>query len=132
VVQLHREESRIQDKGARLVIVGNGKPWFIQGFREKTGYEGEIYSDPSRATYKALHLRRDIRSTLSAGTVRKAFAAFRQGFRQTATQGDPWQQGGVFVFDASGEVVFSYASSHAGDHPSVELLLRGLDNGSNV
>ena len=114
------------------MIVGNGKPWFIQGFREKTGYEGEIYSDPSRATYKALHLRRDIRSTFSAGTVRKAFTAFRQGFRQTATQGDPWQQGGVFVFDASGEVVFSYASSHAGDHPSVELLLRGLDNGSNV
>ena len=127
MVQLHHEEPRIQAKGARLVVIGNGKPWFIQGFREKTGYEGEIYTDPTLATYKALHLRRDLRSTFSASTLRKAFTAFRGGFRQTATQGDAWQQGGVFVMNTNGEVVFSYASSHAGDNPPIEVVLGGLD-----
>jgi hypothetical protein len=43
-------------------------------------------------------------------------------------QGDPWQQGGVFVIDATGRIRYSYVSRYAGDHPDpvpvVDILRR--------
>jgi hypothetical protein len=125
-MQLHRESKRLESVGARLVVVGNGKPWFIAGFRDKSGYGGEVYTDPTLRSYQALRLRRGVGSSLSTRSFGKAIEAYRQGFRQTRTRGDAWQQGGVFVISAEGELVFSYASEHAGDHPPVSAIVQAL------
>tara|TARA_R110002096_G_scaffold42143_4_gene113662 strand:- start:90907 stop:91278 length:372 start_codon:yes stop_codon:yes gene_type:complete len=117
--------------GARLVVIGNGQPGFIQGFREKAKFDGELYTDPTLSSYRAMKLRRTLRSTLTLGTVRSAYKAYKQGFRQTSVRGDAWQQGGVFVVAKSGELAFSYASEHAGDHPplrAIEEALRTIAN----
>ena len=50
VVQLHRERESIRRAGAELVVIGNGAPHFIAGFREITGYDGPLYTDPSLAS----------------------------------------------------------------------------------
>lgn len=126
MVQLHRKQHEFEAKGARIVIVGNGQPWFIEGFREKSGFDGEIYTDPSLEVFSAFQLRRSKRSTFNLSTLRKAVSAYRQGFRQTNIRGDAWQQGGIFVIDAQGEIQFSYSSVHAGDHPPVRDLLAAL------
>ncbi len=126
MAQLRRETDRLGEYGARLIVLGNGKPWFIQGFREKSGYQGTIYTDPSLSSFRALRLRRNIRSTFSLGTIRSAIRAHQEGFRQTKVRGDAWQQGGVFVISQDGEIVMRYASEHAGDHPPTETILRGL------
>ena len=125
-MQLHRASSKIAEAGGRLVVVGNGTPSFIEGFRDKSGFDGPVYTDPGRRTYEALRLRRDVRSALNLRSVRRALDAYRKGFRQTGTHGDAWQQGGVFVLDAHGEIVFRYASEYAGDHPAVETVLAAL------
>ena len=126
-MQLHRRRDEIEAKGARIVVVGNGQPSFIEGFREKSGFDGEIYTDPTLETYRALKLRRSKRSSMCLKSIRKAFRAYRQGFRQDNVRGDPWQQGGVFVVKSGGDVSFSYPSEHAGDHPPVRALIAALD-----
>ena len=126
VAQLHHESSTFENYGSRLIVVGNGKPWFIKGFREKASYDGEVYTDPTLSSFRAMKLRRTLRSTMVLGAVRSAYAAYRQGFRQTGVHGDAWQQGGVFVVAPSGELPFSYASEHAGDHPPVHAIVEAL------
>lgn len=125
-MQLHREQPRITEAGARLVIIGNGGPSFIEGFREKSGFQGEIYTDPGRRSYKALHLRRDLRAVLNPRAIPRAVEAYRNGARQSVTRGDNWQQGGVFVFSTSGEMLYSFRSQYAGDHPSIGHILHSL------
>ncbi len=122
-MQLHRERHRLDAVGADLVIIGNGSTSFIAGFRERSGYEGIIYTDPERAAYRALGLRRGLRSTFSPGAVKNAFKAYRQGFRQTRTEGDALQQGGVFVVAPSGELFYSYRSRRPGDHPPIDAIV---------
>ena len=123
---MYRERTKFESAGARLVVVGNGLPSFIEGFREKSQYHGELYTDPSRATFKAMRLRSDLRSTIGLRVVRNAVRAYREGYRQTKVLGDPWQQGGVFVIDTEGEIGFSYTSKRAGDHPPTFEILQAL------
>jgi peroxiredoxin len=126
VAQLRQSESLIENAGGRLVVIGNGAPHFIEGFREKVGFDGELYTDPSMSTYRALRLQRRLGSSVNLRTLRRAVQAYRAGNRQSATQGDPWQQGGVFVIDGDGEIVFRYPSEYAGDHPPISALLSAL------
>ena len=58
VVQLHHEIDRIHRAGGEVVVVGNGAPHFIAGFRELTGYRGPLYTDPSLESYRAASLKR--------------------------------------------------------------------------
>jgi hypothetical protein len=127
-MQLYRSEDKIREAGAKLVVVGNGSPSFIEGFREKTGYSGELYTDPRRGAYRALNLRRSVRSSINLTSLGRAFEALRGGYRQTATQGDPWQQGGVFVILPSSEIVYAYASKTAGDHPPASLIMSAINS----
>lgn len=125
-MQLHRERHRLEEVGVDLVIIGNGTANFIAGFRERSGYEGIIYTDPERAAYKALGLRRGVRSTFSPGAVKSAIRAYRQGFRQTGTEGDALQQGGVFVVAPTGESLYSYRSRRPGDHPPIDDIVAAV------
>lgn len=123
---MRHKEAKIQEAGGRLVVIGNGTPNFMAGFRERVGFAGELYTDPDREAYRALGLRRDLRATLNLSTIRRAYKSFRQGNRQVGTQGDPWQQGGVFVVKSDSEIAFAYASEFAGDHPPIENVLEAL------
>lgn len=123
---MHRARPALEALGARVAVIGNGLPSFIEGFREKSGYDGELYTDPKRAAYKALQLRRGVRSTFKLKTVLRAASAFLDGYRQTATRGDPYQQGGVFVIDSDGQIVYRHVSEHAGDHAPIREIERAL------
>ena len=102
--------------GAELTVISTGTPAQARAFR-----------DPARATYRALELRRSIAATFNMATVRHAWRAFKAGHRQGRTQGDPWQQGGVFVIPAGGGApVFAYRSQAGGDHPDPEEIVTAL------
>lgn len=122
-MQLHRARHEIEETGARLVVVGNGAPNFIAGFRDKTGFDGVIYTDPERNAFRALHLKRNVRSSLNLRTMSRAVKAYRAGNRQTRTKGDAWQLGGVFVVATGGALVYEQKSEYAGDHPPVEEII---------
>lgn len=116
----------IEGLGGRLVIVGNGQPYQAKGFAETHGMAGHIFTDPERHLYAAAGMRRGVGTTFSLGTVKAGARAFGRGFRQTRTQGDPWQQGGTLVIRPSGEIVYEHISEAAGDHAPVEDVLAAL------
>jgi hypothetical protein len=126
VVQLHRDVDKIHAAGAELVVIGNGAPNFIAGFREQTGYRGPLYTDPSLKAYEAAHLERGVTKTLNPLSLAKTVKAFAQGHRQGLTQGDAWQQGGVLVIAPGGEVKWQHISKRPGDNATGAEILRAL------
>ena len=117
----------IRQRGAELVIIGNGRPEHAVDFRDAEGIKCPLLVDPELHAYAATGLRRGILSSIGPGVLVRGIRALREGKRQGATQGDPWQQGGVFVIRPGNLVDFSYISEEAGDHPSPESVLAALD-----
>jgi peroxiredoxin len=117
----------IRRREAELIIVGNGRPEQAIDFRDSEHLESPLYVDPELHAYAAAGLRRGLRSTLNPGVIVRGLHAFREGKRQGATMGDPWQQGGVFVIRPGNRVAFAYISEGAGDHPSSAAVLFALD-----
>jgi hypothetical protein len=86
-----------------------------------------LLTDPSRASYEAAGLKRGLARTLFDPQGFKNFlGAYKKGFRQGATKGDPWQQGGSLVVAQGGQVLYRYVSSTPGDHATPATLLRHL------
>ena len=128
-MQLHRERQRITDAGAQLILIGNGAPHFIAGFREITGYDGALYTDPSLAAFEAAQLKRGVTTVLNARALMPTLKAFARGGKQGLTQGDAWQQGGVLVIAPSGDVLWHHASDRPGDNASVDSIVAALGRG---
>jgi len=127
VVQLHRDIETIHATGAELHVIGNGAPMFIAGFRETTGYQGPLYTDPSLAVYRAAELRNGVRTVLNVGSVVRTVGALRRGFRQGRTQGSALQQGGVLVIARDGRVIWHQISDGPGDNAPASAIVAALD-----
>lgn len=72
-------------------------------------------TDPSLATYTAAGMKRGA-TLVGLKTLRTGAEAARHGHFQSATAGDPWQQGGAHLILPGGKVPWSFISSVAGDH----------------
>lgn len=107
----------------RIVIIGNGFPNFIEGFRNDTGYTGDLFTDPGLKSYQLLNFKKSVSSLLGFKTVKTALHALSTGYMQKGIQGDALQQGGVVVIDSAGAPVYFYANTEAGDHaPIIEII----------
>jgi hypothetical protein len=126
VAQLRDYVTPIRSLGAELVLIGNGTVEQARVFAEEQHLESPLYTDPSRRSYQAAGFASGLGSVVSLSTLRSGVRAYRQGFRQSMTQGDPWQQGGALVLAKGGACLLSYRSQEAGDHPEPESLLRAL------
>ena len=126
-MQLHREKSGIQARGASLLFIGTGSPEQAALFARKLSLTSPVWVDPQLLTFRALQMRRGFRRTLGSPSTWKATArAWWQGLRQGSVQGDPWQLGGVLVVRPDGGVLYRYLSAFAGDHPQVAAILAAL------
>ena len=120
------ELKTIRKLGAELVIVGNGRPEHAVDFRESHRIECPLLVDPDMKAYAAAGLKRGLASSLSPKVFLHGIRALRAGKMQGETQGDPWQQGGVFVLGPGNKVHFAHVSEEAGDHPAPALILNVL------
>ncbi len=125
-MQLHGHLEEIEARGAKLHLIGNGAPNFIEGFREVTGYTGSIYTDPSLKSYDAAGLLRSVRATFGLRSISAGVKSFADGKRQGSRQGDAFQQGGALVINSAGEVLYSHQSSAGGDNVSPVDLIAAL------
>jgi peroxiredoxin len=132
VAELAGNKQRFKEKNADLAVIGSGDPAHFKEFREKTGYDGLLFSDPSLAAFSLLGFAGGIGGVMSIHAVFKAVSAFRQGHRQGSVQGSALQLGGAIVIDVSGAVRYFYASAKAGDHPAVDALIRAVDKDSRL
>lgn len=110
-----------------MVVVGNGRPEHARMFAEDEGIDFTLWVDPEMKAYRAAGLRRGVGAVLSLRMVKHSVRALRGGFRQTKTQGDPWQNGGVFVITSAGATVFEQISREAGDHAEISEIVAALD-----
>ncbi len=126
-VQVHRELKAIRERGAELVLIGNGNRHFAKAFADEFGITSPLYVDTQRESYRALGMERGLFATLgNAASLKNMARALRAGFRQGATRGDAWQLGGVLVVRPGGEIAYRYLSSAAGDHAKVAEIFAAL------
>lgn len=120
----------LRERGAALVFVGNGPVRYAKAFAEEQ-HLGDValLTDPELSAYHALHLEHGVLKTLGLGAAVRSVKAFRAGFRQSKTVGDPWQQGGAIVVTPDGRVPYFFASGGPGDHPSPEDVIAALPPG---
>jgi alkyl-hydroperoxide reductase/thiol specific antioxidant family protein len=104
-------------------VVGPARPEHLQGFRDVTGYAGALYVDPSLASFHAAGLASGWGRTFHPVSVWKALRALATGFRQGKRQGNPVQQGGIFVLGPGERVRYEWRDRFAGDHaPTADVL----------
>lgn len=123
------ELETIRSRGAELVVVGNGAPWFARAFRDELSLDFPLLVDPGLAAYRAAGLRRGAFDTLRPAALVNALRAWRSGARQGAVRGDPWQLGGTFVVARGGTLLYRHLSREAGDHPRLAEVLAALPPG---
>jgi hypothetical protein len=116
----------IRDRGAELVLIGNGGVRFARAFREDLGLEVPLYTDPSRETYRAAGMRREVGAVLHPRVLGGAVRAFAKGHRQGLVQGDAWQQGGVLVVFPPDQERFAHLNRSAEDHLDPQRILAAL------
>jgi hypothetical protein len=116
----------IRKAGAELVFVGHGAVRFARHFQEHEVPESEVYTDPSRASYLALGLRRSVRGTIRPSSLLAGWRARRAGFEQHSLEGDPFQLGGFFAVARGGAIRYGRAFSTAGERPDVDAAVRAL------
>lgn len=121
----------IHAAGAELVIVGSGSPQMAGFFAEDYEITTPVLTDPERAVYRALEVRRPPRlGFLDPRAVVPGLRAMSHGHRQQFASmdelGDQTQLGGVFIVHAGGELAWAHRSAFAGDHPTNEAILNAL------
>ena len=121
-----------EERGAAVVVIGNGNAAFAQAFREDLGWQGPLLVDPELRAYRAAGLRRGRAELLSPRLAGNAWRALRSGHRQQAVQGDPWQLGGVLLVHPDGGLGFRQVSREAGDHADLDALLAALDEDARI
>jgi peroxiredoxin len=126
VTQLHKEKGAIEAKGGKLVVVGSGTPNFVRGFREQTGFDGQVLCDPTVQSYKQAGMKRGFFTVMNPLTAARGLASMARGFRQGRVQGDAFQEGGVLVVRPPGELVYKQISASAGDHPPTQEVIAAL------
>ena len=126
MAQFSQRSADFDAHDTRIVVIGNGSVLFLEAFQAHVGAGVSLYTDPSRQTYRALKLVHGFGGTAGLGMIRSGLRAWKGGFRQGRTQGDPLQQGGVFVVNKGGDAVFEQRSATAGDHPEVEEVLAAV------
>lgn len=126
VAQLRAFWPQFEAAGLPLAIVSSGSARHAAEFVAETGIEIPLYTDPRRATFKAAGLKHGVGSTFNLATLKSGFRARAAGHQQSATRGDPWQQGGAFVIAPGDRVLFAQRSEAGGDHVDPRELLRAI------
>lgn len=116
-------QSELNDLGVGLTFIGSGNALMAADFRAELGLEVPVWVDPKRLSYRHLGFKHQRSLLFHPSVWRSAARAWKAGFRQTRTLGDPWQQGGVLVVRRGGALAWGFASATAGDHPSLDLVL---------
>jgi peroxiredoxin len=118
---------RLVERGARVVIIGNGtleqaRHFFSERRLPRAGVD--VVTDPRRESYAAAGLERGMLRTFNARSAAAYGAARGQGHRVTGLLGDLTQLGGLFVIQPPATLVYAHRSRFAGDHPDMTQVLR--------
>ena len=109
-----------------MVAIGNGHAHWAEAFIEAEGIEFDVYVDPGKRSYQEFGMQHGRRKVFNRRSKANGERAAAGGFKQTAVRGDPWQNGGVLVFDESGEIIYSHVEEVAGDLADLDEVVAAL------
>ena len=124
VAELMDIKDQLDSAGVVLVAVGSGTPEQARKFVKKTRFKGEMVVDPKLRVYNAFKLVRGLWQTLGPESLLRGISAMRKGFRQSWSEGDLWQQGGLFVIGPGRKLIFQHRNRVAGDHADLAAVLK--------
>lgn len=112
--------------GIGLVFVGQGRPDQARAFREEQllPTQAVLLCDPDLVSYRSLGWSRRWWSLLHPLVLWRALLVVLRGHRQGPLQGDAFQNGGVILTNALGEIVFRHRSVRAGHPPGPRQMNR--------
>jgi len=131
-VQLHRDRSKFDASGARLVVIGQGTPKHAQHFRDSHDLEIPLYVDERRETYKEAGTKVATFGELLGPKMiaRGAAASRRDKVVQGKTVGHPAQLGGVMVIKPGNEIAYVHLADDASDNPPNSEVLQAASEAS--
>ena len=131
-MQLHRDRSKFDATGARLMVIGQGTPAHAAHFQDTLDIDIPIYVDEGRDTYRAAGAKvGTFQELLGPRVVAKGMAASRRdGVIQGKTVGHPAQLGGVIVVRRGGEIVYTHLADDASDNPPNSEVLEAAKEAS--
>jgi hypothetical protein len=124
VAELMEIKDRLAASWITVVAIGSGTPEQARLFVVKTEFDGEMYVDQDLLTFRAFNLVRGFLRTVGPAALWHGLAAMKKGFQQGRTEGDLWQQGGVFVMGPGRQMIFQHRSRVAGDHADPSAVLK--------
>ena len=126
VGELAARREDFQNRGAKLVVIGNGTVEQARGFAERYAQGMTVLTDPTREAFCAAGMKRGVATAVSFGVIKRAVQAVAHGYLQTSVLGDALQQGGVLVLDRDGRELYRFVSDEAGQHPPLDDVLAAL------
>jgi len=124
--RLGQRKAEIEAAGAQLIAIGNGHAHWAEAFIEDEGVDFAVFVDPGRDAYKHFGMKRGMTSVLGPKSVKHSIRAMGNGHYQSQTRGDAFQNGGVLVIDAGGDIVYEHIESEAGDLADLDEVIAAL------
>ena len=121
--EFREHEAALARDGISVTYVSTGSVRAAQSFKRKMRLTGAVWVDPERELYQAFGFRRSVWALLRPTTWWNGLRALIRGFRQGATRGDPWQNGGVLVARPDGTIAFLFKSKGPGDKPQTDKVI---------
>lgn len=113
-----------RDVAVGLVLIGFGDPRRLQAIARHLGWTGRVLSDPQRALYRRLGVRRaPWWRVYNAGTLRLYLRAFRAGQPVAARSDEDTRQLGADAVLAGGRVVRLWLPRSPDDRPAAADVL---------
>lgn len=127
---MRERETELAARGLRVVAVTFESATRVREYREREPIPYPILRDPERAAYRAFGLQRRERaaSIWRPRTFRYYVKNVVRGRLPHVARADYNQLGGDVLLSPSGEVGWVYRSEEPADRPSVEMILKELDD----
>lgn len=129
--QLVQSRSEFAARGLTLALVTQGTPEAAKTFCAERASGVTCLADPGRAAYRAYGLGQVslLQSVLSPRVMKSNQRLEREKSWKTEMPPDgqdAFQMSGTFIIGSDGRIRLPYYYDDIADHPSVELLLRGV------
>jgi peroxiredoxin len=127
-VSVRDEREAFADEGARVVMVGQGRPEQAAAFCRERNLPFECTVDPEREAYRAFGLgQARFRDLVSPAVAARAARLARDAeTRQGAIGGSPRQLGGTVVVDRAGVVRFVHRNASVWDDAPTDVVLEAV------
>jgi hypothetical protein len=127
---LREAAPKFGERGARVVVVGQGLPDAMDEFCTSRGVDGELVclSDPERAAYDAFGLQRhgDLNDLIGPKVFGAGIRAIKYGMRLAGEGQYARQLGGAFVINRDGTFRLQQRAATSADRATVDQLLEAL------